>query len=303
MPIYGLPPAIDHPLWPSWLARSYAADAAPNSVPKFLHHYVPSFEVMRSIIDTQTLWATEMHGVNDDKEFDHGLPAVLAALHEVGDPDLREHVELISGGLRERFLHEVFVSCLSTSRDIESQWTDYADSQRGFAITFDNLVISALDAPNGLRLLPVEYDETIQSARARRVVALAEADLRAVPDARRSVEYVWAVQSRFTLLATELYFLCACFKAAKWRHEREWRLIYSRQVDDSVGLPIRVRRSGSREQRHVEIDLTRRFAQHHAPTFVSVCAGPKTSHHESEMARDYVRSHRPGVAWYTRDAF
>lgn len=303
MPIYGLPPAIAHPLWQAWVARSYAADAAPRGVPQYLHHYVPSFEVLRSIIDTQTLWATEVHGVNDDREFDHGLPIVLSALDNVRTPDLREHVEIISGGLRERFLHEMFVSCLSTSREIESQWTDYADSQRGFAITFDNVVISALDAPNGLRVLPVEYDEAIQNERARRVVALAEADLTAVTDAPRSLAHAWAVQSRFTLLAAELFFLCACFKAPKWRREQEWRIVYSRHPDDVGALPVRLSMSRGRELRHVDIDLTSRSFQHDAPTFEAVCAGPRTPRTEAERAREYVRTHRPGVRWCERAPF
>ena len=238
-----------------------------------------------------------MRGVNDDAEFDHGLPTVLAALDDVRAPALREHVEIISKGLGERFLHETFVACFSTSRTIESQWVDYADSQRGFVVTLDNLVISALDAPNGMRLLPVEYDAMIQRARARRVVALAVDDLSAVTEAPGSLGFVWAVQSRFTLLAAELYFQCASFKAEKWRRELEWRLVYSRQATESGALPIRVNESRGRMVRHVDIDLRRRFAQHHRPTFTSVCAGPKTPRDTLELTRDYLRSHEPGVTW------
>jgi hypothetical protein len=228
---------------------------------------------------------------------------VLAALDQVRNPDLRVHAEIISGGLRQRFLHGMFVCCFSTSREIESQWTDYADSERGFAITFDNLVISALDAPNGLRLLPVEYDEAVQRARAQRVVALAEADLKELTDARQSLAYVWAVQSRFTLLAAELYFLCACFKAPKWRREQEWRIVYSRQADEAEALPVRISQSRGRELRHVDIDLTRRSFQHHAPTFAAVCAGPKTPRNVAELARDCVRTLRPGVEWHEQAPF
>ena len=290
-------------MWDAWLARGLEADVEVYGAPECLHHYVRSSEDVMSILASQSLWATEVRGLQDDTEFDHGLPTCLAALDQIREPRLREHVEIIGGGLQERFRHETFVTCFSTALDLKSQWNEYADSQHGFAISVDTLVLSALDAPLGLRLLPVEYGPAAQELRARRAVVRAVEDLSAVAEPRESVAFVWAVQSRFTLLAAELFYMCTSFKSERWRDEHEWRLVYTRQDVDNNSLPVLTRISRGRQVNYVEIDLRRRYTQQALLSFAAVCGGPKTPRSAADLVRRHLWEFEPGVRWHEQSPF
>ena len=290
-------------MWHAWASRGYAADVAVYGAPEYLHHYVRSCADVMSILASQSFWATEVRGLQDDTEYDHGLPTCLAALDQIRHPILREHVDIISSGLRERFQHETFVTCFSTARNLQSQWNEYADSQRGFAIGVDNLVLTALDAPQGLRILPVEYGAAAQEARARRAVVRAVDDLKAVADPLDSVAFIWAVQSRFTLLAVELFYMCTSFKSERWRDEHEWRLVYTRQDVDHDALPVHVRESRGRQVKYVVIDLRRRYAQQERPSFAAVCGGPQTPRSAVDLVRRHLREFEPAVRWQEQSPF
>jgi hypothetical protein len=295
----GTPAAADHQLWASWVERGYREDLQRYGVHLYLHHYVRSYGALMSILASQTLWASDVRCLNDSTEFEHGLPICAAAIAAIREPVYRQHARLILQGLNERFRHHTFVACFSTTNDLERQWTEYADNQRGFVITFDNLVLTALNAPNGMRLMPVEYGQDAQRSRARRAVDRALQDLRAAD--QHDLE--WTIRARFTLLATELFFLCTSFKSEDWRHECEWRMIYSRQDNEPNALPIQTRHAGMRAVPYVALDLQHRYAQHHLPSFAAVRAGPRSDRNEVQLVQRYLREFSRGTTWEQQTRF
>jgi Protein of unknown function (DUF2971) len=287
----GIPPAVDHPLWQTWFTKAYAEDRLPYGVHTQLHHYVSSYDPLMSILASQTLWASDLRSLEDTTEFEHGIPICNEALKLIRDASLQEHVELAKQGLAERFRHKTFVSCFSARNDLRSQWDAYADEQRGFVISFDSLVVASLAAPEGYMLMPVEYGREAQVARARRAVVRALHDLEAALPGLPPRETIWTIQSRFVLLASEMFFFCASFKAPKYRSEHEWRLIYSRQPGEAAALPIHTRFSAEREIDYVIVDLKRRYVHDELPSFAAIRIGPRTGANAADLVRKYVSNH------------
>lgn len=285
----GIPPAVDHPLWSTWFAKAYAEDRRPYGVYAQLHHYVQSYTILMSIVASETLWASDIRTLEDTTEFAHGIPICSDAFRLVRDPFLREHVDLAKAGLAGRFRHRTFVSCFSTRHDLASQWEAYADNQRGFVISFDALVLSSLSVPQGYMLMPVEYGREAQVARAERAVTRALEDLHTTLPGLPNWKAIWTIQSRFVLLASEMFYLCTSFKAPKYRAEREWRLIYSRQSDEANALTINTRGAETRAIDYVKVDLKRRDSHEELPSLATIRIGPRADSNAAELVRSYVR--------------
>jgi hypothetical protein len=273
----------------------------PYGVRFALHHYVRTFDSLMSILSSDTLWASDVRSLKDTTEFEHGLPKCLQALDALRRPSLRAHVHLVGQGLRERFRHHTFFTCFSTSNNLRSQWDDYADNGRGFLISFDNLVLTALSPPNGIRLMPVEYGEAVQRRRALRAVERAIEDIDATPSALAGSE--WTIRSRFTLLATEMFFLCTSFKSEAFRSECEWRMIYSRGRDDVGALDVHTRVARWRLVPYVVLNLRQRYAQHTEPSFQAVRAGPMVRNDVADVVQRYLREFSPHTRWERQPRF
>jgi hypothetical protein len=256
-----------------------------------------------NILASRTLWASDVRKLNDSTEFEHGLIACLKALERIRQPSFRPHVEMVKHGLTERFRQQTFVACFSMFNNIESQWDSYADSQRGFVVTFDSLVLSALSAPPGLRMMPVEYSDGAKVTRTAQCVERALEDLEAGLEGQSPNLALWTVHARFTLLAADLFYLCTSFKDAKWSVEREWRLIYTRAQDEKSALPIKTRMSGGQTVTYVEIDLTRRYTQHDRPTFAAVRGGPLATENSASLVQKYLREFEKATKWEEQPAF
>ena len=298
-----IPPAVDHRLWQTWFTRAYTADILPYGAPQFLHHYVPSYDALMSILASQSMWASDIDCLDDSTEYRHGMQTCFEALEAVGHPLLRPHVELVRQGLGERFKQRTFVTCFSTANDLEAQWERYADSQRGFVVTFDPAVISALKAPQWYRLMPVEYGNAAQLDRARRAVRRASEDLAAVIRGTNRFEVLWAIQARFTLLAVEMFCFCASFKGQDYKEEREWRLIYTREDSEPIGLPIHNRSAHGRSVKYVKVDLTDRYTNGDLPSFAAVRAGPKTDFRTAHLVQQFLWESACPAKWEQQPPF
>jgi Protein of unknown function (DUF2971) len=285
----------DHPLWLGWMEEGVRADLRRYGVPLRLHHYT-SWAGFTAIISSRTLRATDTRFVNDPAELIHGLGVCAAGLAHIEHPELRPHAELIYRGLEQGFGYTTLIACLSDAEDLESQWTRYADSGRGFAIGFDVTCLSDLWAAPALRVLPVEYDERVQAERVYEAVQRATSHLNAI-DPTQYPDMQYNLRARFSLLGVELAYLCATFKSEDWSSEREWRLVYHRGEPNS--LPIETRLGGDgRDIPFVTLDLTRTI---HGPRRMveSVRIGSRVHAECARQARLLLAGEQPPVIWTT----
>lgn len=280
------------------MEESYQKDITPYGVEFELHHYVPDYDPLMSILGSKTLWASSARHLNDTTEFAHALPTCYAALDAITEPELREHVELLKGGLRDQFGYELFVTCFSRKCDIRSQWDDYANQQRGYVITFDSLRLSAM---RFVRLMPVEYDPAVQKRRVEAAVDRARQYFRRAGHADRRRQ-AFNIQSRFVYLGTELFFLCATFKDTRWQKEQEWRLIYAR-AEHPGALPLFSRTRGAASVPYVALNLLDTYKPSIVPTFAAVRAGPLTGFCRRAQVRRYLLANEPHTRWEKQARF
>ncbi|MFF3178609.1 DUF2971 domain-containing protein [Rhodococcus pyridinivorans] len=115
-----------------------------------VHHYTDTGGLI-GILQSGSLWATNIQFLNDSLEYDFGLQKVSAQVlnalkrartektfSEGNFPELEETVGTtltILEGMREGIRKGMFVCCLSNYRDDLSQWRGYA--REGYCITFD----------------------------------------------------------------------------------------------------------------------------------------------------------------------
>ena len=294
--VRGMPPGVDHPNWPTWMERGYAEDIQPYGVELQLYHYVRSWDALMSIMSSRTLWASDARCLNDTTELDYGFRICRDALKTISDRRLREHMDLIEAGLSRRFFYQTFVACFSCENNLKGQWEKYADCERGFCVEFDSRLLSALKAEPGIRLMPVEYDPFVQRRRTQRAVARAVEDISKAPRPS-AAHFEFTIQARFTLLAVELFYLCSTFKAWEWRHEREWRLVYTRQEDDAGALPVRHRARGAEEIPYVVIDLRTTYTRTIIPTFAAIRGGFRLNRETAALAKRYLLDFEPLTRW------
>ena len=110
--------------------------------PPMLFHYTNDVG-LRGILESGTLWLTDIFNLNDPSELRHGLRIAIQLLKDRQDPK-RPEIELFASQL-ERFdldagieqAGHFFICCFSGDGDDLGQWRAYGDDGSGFALGFE----------------------------------------------------------------------------------------------------------------------------------------------------------------------
>ncbi len=142
---------------------------ASQPAPSLIYHYTDD-KGLRSILETGTMWLTDIFALNDPAELRHGIEHAIARIAEsakTGAPEFklfaRRFAKIRDGGI-ERSAH-YFVACFSKNGDDLCQWRAYADDGKGFALGFDgNNFEHGFATPSGKPMpnnstFPVTYDD------------------------------------------------------------------------------------------------------------------------------------------------
>jgi hypothetical protein len=203
--------------------------------PDHIYHYTTGVGFY-GIVDSGTIWATDLEFVNDQQELLHGRVLAASILKEHADTQidllglldpfsvpslLKSNVEVLK--TPPRFLL-AYSAAFSTLKDDLSQWRAYAP-QGGFMLKVDTAKLTRLNEAAGFRLLRCYYEEKDQR---RLVEALRDRvlpDLEAIesnrPDSQQDTRVIAAdlrVRATFDTLA-------AVLKHPSFEAEREWRLV------------------------------------------------------------------------------
>ena len=109
--------------------------------PQLLHYTSPTG--FRGIVESATIWCTDIRHVNDPREGDHGFEVLKTVLQRKSVP--KEFLEAVHRsqdlfGLKR--LYTSYVASFSSGLEEAYLWTDYAAKGTGCALVFD---YSALD--------------------------------------------------------------------------------------------------------------------------------------------------------------
>ena len=131
---------------------------------EFLAHYT-SFEVLRCLVDSKKMWATDIMYLNDELEYRYAANLIR---EEVQDdcPSIKHRVnEILRHLVNETNIagdRSVYVISFSKEQDLLSQWRAYSPSEGGLSIAFSKLNLEIVACMAGLRLVKCVYCETEQ---------------------------------------------------------------------------------------------------------------------------------------------
>jgi hypothetical protein len=116
-----------------------------------LHHYT-SLDALLSIIETKTLWGTNVHYLNDSSESELGLSLMRQVAQEARDAATGTDAEFLTyftGWLDRRVFENasVYILCFSEARNQLSQWRGYTQHGRGICLSIDSgLLVQRMQA-------------------------------------------------------------------------------------------------------------------------------------------------------------
>jgi hypothetical protein len=206
------------------LASSYyivvsAIDGILNPpLPDQLYHYT-SFGGLLGIAKSRSIWASNIHYLNDEQEFAFGLMVVRDVIRDYpttsgDDLTILDHL-LETLDTIERTI--VFVASFSEVDDLLSQWRGYCPNGKGVSIGLLSEDLSLAAKVQHFRLVRVAYDRDVAEMVATELV---EKALRM----RRDDETIEppAVAEFF---AFQLSLIAPALKHESFSEEREWRIV------------------------------------------------------------------------------
>ena len=190
--------------------------------PTVVYHYTDAAGLL-GILQSESLWATDVRFLNDGEELAYAADSIVAelqhraeAIQSQSEVEGDERATTLLGLADELSSHaagrsgQVFVTCFCTNGDLLSQWRGYGRKE-GYALGFDFEILRSTAAQHGGHLEQIDYggEEKIRS------VVEEYATMRPVGHAG-TVGYV---------LAQNLQPLLATVKNPAFKEEDEWRLV------------------------------------------------------------------------------
>lgn len=128
---------------------------------------------LKGIVESETVWATNIKFLNDEQEFQHALDLIRAIIldhkrkvHRSNDPTFNEYVlgvENKLASLDNSDADTVFTLSFSEQTDLLSQWRGYCPGNNGYCIVFDAEQLAASVrgySKDRCELVKCVYDDT-----------------------------------------------------------------------------------------------------------------------------------------------
>jgi len=232
-----------------------------STPPPLLFHYT-SDAGLQGIIESGTVWATDIAYLNDSRELGHGFDLLKQALIDIEEGDWTDHLaDLVTDMFTGSSAFRIMVSCLCERGDLLGQWRGYSGSS-GYSIGLDTTKLNAaLEAGKQTQLRRVVYDNET----ARRMAAVwarfideawrpvAERLQRGSqdPDDGARAMYEFAGVHMATAAAA-----CTGLKDPSFIDEHEWRTLRIVQPFDKSDSTMKFRQGPMGLTPYIAVDLT-----------------------------------------------
>jgi hypothetical protein len=196
-----------------------------DTPPEVLHHYTDRVGLV-GIMESKTLWATDIRHLNDESEvrYSRDLLGALAERfrQEQGDSwAARVVCEAVAALASAPTSPDTFVASLCDDGDNLGQWRGYGGHGQGFAVGFDRERLRVAAQAQDYSLIRLIYEQAAQEAQLEKsireaieVVARWGVDRASAPPA---IDQLLSLGVAFTLVTL-------CIKNPYFKDEREWRL-------------------------------------------------------------------------------
>jgi hypothetical protein len=202
--------------------------------PKYIYHYTNSSGLM-GIINSQTLWATDVWYMNDTQEGTYALDTIRKFLDgcQPESAEMREvcsRAKKIINDWRDR---DTFIACLSEHGDQLSQWRSYGGS-RGYSIGFELKELRKLFVSYGraCSIHRVVYNDTQQQAILSAVYEESQKALHSFLDDKNIPEEFTPISLAQTGLLANSLNASSSFKNPAFSEEAEVRISTVRSTSD-----------------------------------------------------------------------
>lgn len=211
-----------------------------DAVPERLHHYT-TVGGLQGIIETGTLWASDVRFMNDSSELQYAIDLIdevfWQVLEEEADPEVKNsltHRAGIANGFE--IGRQPFIACLCEDDDLLSQWRGYGYQDASVSLGFDLSMLSRFDElPPQTHLRKVVYNQAQQRHEVQMVVRAWLEGITSLRAEGRTLDELFPYPAIWALQIA-LYDHHLCFKHPSFSEEQEWRFIKLLDLRAEVGL-------------------------------------------------------------------
>jgi hypothetical protein len=197
-----------------------------------LYHFT-SFESLKNILVTKSLWHTNYKCFNDPNEIIYGQDIIKLILKskttQKNSAVLHKFMDYISSNFDNLF--KIYVACFAVTEKKLALWRYYANEGTGFAIGF-NPNFYHLATPSSSNLGKAVIAQVSYGANIIRkpIIKLINEYLKVLSNARKKMDssaYDYFSRKAQTILATHLITFFPCIKHPSFDDEHEVRLFYT----------------------------------------------------------------------------
>lgn len=191
---------------------------------KTIYHYT-SISGLISIIESQTIFCTNINFLNDKKEFKHGVNIIEKVLQKLKKENFESSVlEMVEKHIDLIYKGERYVTCFSKDGDLLSQWRAYANQGKGVSIGFDFLTFED-SIEQFIHGKHIEYEEEFQQQVIEELIRIIIKFFLERKDFIDWADYgfEWLVN---TVIIEFLQDIIASYKSCSFREEQEYRFEY-----------------------------------------------------------------------------
>lgn len=262
---------------------SYIDQILTSQPPEFLYQYT-SFAGLLGIAKSKSIWATNIHYLNDEQEFAYGLETVRQVIRErqtnATAPAEAELLEKLTVHVGTIVRTNIFVASFSEVPDLLSQWRGYCPNGKGVSIGFYSEDLAAAAKRYGFRLVRAVYELGTARGVAGELIDAAFAYHRKRPAVDLdtvATEFTWRLSG-----------VAPALKHETFAEEKEWRLV---SPMTSIKHPqLRIRETAGRLVPYFDVELT----ENDAPLRLGhICVGPASDRARAfDGAYDALNIHR-----------
>jgi hypothetical protein len=207
-----------------------------TKLPDFLYHYT-SGQGLLGILQSDSVWASQIRYMNDSKEFTHAVEHATQALHmwsmassnQTGTRS--ELCRAVISYLEELDHLPLYVACFSEISDSLSQWRGYCPPNYGYRLGFDRVKLVKAAEEQGFKLKKCVYDRDEQSQTVSKWISKTIEALEAgCPTGADPFRYTQANSDKFL---PDFVAFAPYMKDPSFIDEREWRIVGNVRGDDN----------------------------------------------------------------------
>ena len=217
-----------------------------DPVSQIVYHYTSDFG-LHGILQSGTLWLTDIFSLNDPSELTHGYQRAANILAESarmhGGDFERAFAAAFGNNIEEKFRKSAQYFCCSFSKvgDDLGQWRAYANDGTGYALGFDRVKLEELfKKMSHPAVIPICYDERCLDDVSNGVINLFFPLLTPFcgSDFQQFEKYCDELQMS---LAKQLLLVCLHFKRHAYENENEHRFLRTQEISCTHGVKTRPR--------------------------------------------------------------